>query len=1006
MTVDELTKLVESGNSEKLIAAMAHLDESERKKLAKAAVALQRAAKSMQTDAFRQAIAVRHAISSDDPKLRDVRDIKGTAELAVLGLCAWSQARRVSPSFWGLRTMGEKNPILRVLLARRPEWIDQWVQQQLDGRFCDWPTIRSLIREGACQRPTDDAYIVWMIREAAGSWWQRDVGLTKLLRADRRLLEYEIWRIFEVDLTRPLILSREDRRPSTTSWRESLITLSNSGELDRQRLLTMSLQALNRQIHPGNTAWFCDFHEAMSPTIGERVQRQSQYVDLLSSSVPAVVGFALSSLKTVARAKQLDVKLFVSAAGTVLDLRQKKHPLAALQLLRLAGEQSPKLNAQIACTAVHGLNHPFPEIQKACVDLIESCVAGPDAAVADAIESRLDSVAASHRDRVEKLLAKAQGASAPRTPVTIDEPKVVSIAEIESIPLHWRALAGVDSVEAAIKNQGQLPRLEFDPMTVPRLDAATRLTPIKDLDELIDRASSAVEKLDSSEELELLLDGMSRLADVRPEDFGIRTAPLLKRLTDLEAPRKGGNQWFGVHSRLGRLILCWLRKQPLGPVPGKAAWFSVSDFLSARMEKLSIRTMALKAGPMLACPTHKNGWIDPRELVRRFRAWQEGVKHDFLPKDLISEHTAPDVFDLIQALLRLAPDFRKQALADARSLQGEGGAAVRFALGGEERVGRQAGLWIAAARARDPWGIFPELESVHGNLGPDGAIPATIKKMPWQKALLTGATGLSIEVAPAVTHTNCLVDRPLAMLNRPKQFNFFMTTQINIRSELAVWPAKPDGALAEGAIHLADRLHAPASTFSPLATYLEPLFDPDLRFSEMTQLALAMALLSKDPGARGLAIDALISLITDGRCTGEELGSVFANASDMKGLQPLNRLATALSDVARISALHRHVSIQVITSMIANMHLPAPEDLHYLLTPLYQWLLMTGEALPDECRPLLNSIAGKGKTAKLAQTLLGLSENSDRSHRRVALAEALNGRIERVRRWANQEGHL
>jgi hypothetical protein len=66
----------------------------------------------------------------------------------------------------------------------------------------------------------------------------------------------------------------------------------------------------------------------------------------------------------------------------------------------------------------------------------------------------------------------------------------------------------------------------------------------------------------------------------------------------------------------------------------------------------------------------------------------------------------PLASDLLQALLRLAPDGRGEALALAGDLRGEWAAAVRWALGGDARSGRagqEAGaLWIAAGRARAP----------------------------------------------------------------------------------------------------------------------------------------------------------------------------------------------------------------------------------------------------------------------------------------------------------------
>ena len=68
--------------------------------------------------------------------------------------------------------------------------------------------------------------------------------------------------------------------------------------------------------------------------------------------------------------------------------------------------------------------------------------------------------------------------------------------------------------------------------------------------------------------------------------------------------------------------------------------------------------------------------------------------------------------DQILALLRLAPDHRAEALEAARNIAGEWGAALRYALGGSEPIGKTAALWIAAARARAPFEDDPKVRGL------------------------------------------------------------------------------------------------------------------------------------------------------------------------------------------------------------------------------------------------------------------------------------------------------
>ena len=93
----------------------------------------------------------------------------------------------------------------------------------------------------------------------------------------------------------------------------------------------------------------------------------------------------------------------------------------------------------------------------------------------------------------------------------------------------------------------------------------------------------------------------------------------------------------------------------------------------------------------LSAPTHRCFWIDPRVLVERSKeAAKDGM-------------ALLGVADQILALLRLAPDRRPEALTAARGIDGEWGAALRYALGGDAGPGKTHALWVAAARARAPF---------------------------------------------------------------------------------------------------------------------------------------------------------------------------------------------------------------------------------------------------------------------------------------------------------------
>ena len=130
---------------------------------------------------------------------------------------------------------------------------------------------------------------------------------------------------------------------------------------------------------------------------------------------------------------------------------------------------------------------------------------------------------------------------------------------------------------------------------------------------------------------------------------------------------------------------------------------------------------------------------------------------------------------------------------------------------------------------------------------------------------------------------------------------------------------------------------------------------------------------------------------------------MYGTLCQSKEIVRLNRLAESLADGARVSPLHVQVVVQIGQALIAGLQAPAPGDLHHLLTPLHEWLSLTGEPVRPECRTILESIAGSGKTSKLAAMLLQRKGGTNLAHRRRVLVQACHDRLNRARRWAERE---
>ena len=214
-----------------------------------------------------------------------------------------------------------------------------------------------------------------------------------------------------------------------------------------------------------------------------------------------------------------------------------------------------------------------------------------------------------------------------------------------------------------------------------------------------------------------------------------------------------------------------------------------------------------------------------------------------------------------------------------------------------------------------------------------------------------------------------------------------------------VWPINPEPTFASGAVAIARELDAPGSTLRRTAEFLEPLFAPQTRFSEMAQLLVAVSLLAKDSGLKGYAVDVLIAVIEDGRCVGDELGGVFRRLLISDAVK-CNRLAEQLGEVARVSPLHAHVCSRIVQTMFGDgASLPnglLPNDAHHLLAPLHEWLVELDDPLHEATRNVLATVMGSSKTAKLAKALLARTSPANPAQRRQVALASLRGRLPRA----------
>lgn len=258
------------------------LSEAERRKLASRVLRLLREVRESYIGRVRQ---------QPWPYTGDPESVMRATQTLFLAVATAAEVRKAGP--WGV----PPTQLAIETLKHRPAVVAELVDAIADMPPTRWNSqfavMRTLAREGVIEPPANPGYILAMINGLA-----RPRGtILEALREDPGLLEYEVWRLFEVEGAGETSLAAHDKyTPEASSWSAALKTLSDEGVLSRARLLDDSLAALTRDFAPFRANWFSRFHEQLAPSVEERRGRESAYVSLLASPVPTTVSFAVRAL--------------------------------------------------------------------------------------------------------------------------------------------------------------------------------------------------------------------------------------------------------------------------------------------------------------------------------------------------------------------------------------------------------------------------------------------------------------------------------------------------------------------------------------------------------------------------------------------------------------------------------------------------------------------------------------------------------------------------------------
>jgi hypothetical protein len=1018
MTKDELQKLVHAADCNAVAAALKDLSESERAKLAKAAVEI--------AEKLEQKTSTLSFNDFSAKNLARVEKFGLTVEcagLAVLGLS--SSLRDIACHFSKGYELDSASfePTMTILGSRSKSFVDAFVIAAMNRHVGCWEFLRELIRRGICAKPKHERYVECMdcgLSHDFG-WEGKYRPLSERLKAEPELLEDEIWRLFETEngaFTNEN--TRFDRNPKSETWAVALKRLSDEGVIDRQRLLDCSLTALQSDFKRNRLTGYAQFHETMDPTAEEMRSRQGRYMDLLTVPTTQVASFATNMIKKIDQAKALDDAAFVGVADRVFAAPVKGSAITVLGILEKIGTRSPELLPQAArVVADHVLLHPVNDVQAAALKLLTKWQTNLEGQAAEQIavrlSERLTDLPATLRSSAQKLIEDLQGTPAETAAggdskgATRDKGKQATKAAAKTtrgksnggkptqgksterganefapriaacqaaanrLPAHWRKLAGVDQATSACVDGTWPEPLEFDLMSVPLLTGLKPVPPLETVDDLLDAIAHAIENVDSAIELERIFDGISRFGLQDSAKFRRRAAPLLVRRKKTQLKTRQGLGVFDADAIEPFLLVAhWLGGSSKA-TDNLEEWELRIDqnyllhFMDRRIGKLRERVLAGLAGPLLSAPTHEGGWIDATILVERWRQI-ERMKHE------------PDRLDIIQALLRLAPDRRSDALGAGQELSHPCAGALRWALGADEAPPKldaeSEPVWLAAARARVPRGHVPGTENWTWT-GRMAGLASGRESSLLPETVLTIDDKMPVWEEMAVSRTKkdgpleAIADMPTVLVSFPRAGWGALCMQYWPESDPTrrvvewislAWPGDAEPFFARGL---------------PAVGAPHALHEPDRPWGDRSRTAVILATAADKQDFRRAAIDALIDGIGDGRVSprtlGETLGRVAISMAST--CADLKQLSTRVEELAKTRELQPEAA-EELAGLAASLSSKSVE-LKPLSKRFSELARLASRYLPSK-REYKESIekAAASKTFKLNRLCAAFSEVS------------------------------
>jgi hypothetical protein len=1065
ITSENLEKFIEQNGTAVVLQTLKSMSEEER--VALRATAL----RTVEFFRFREMVA-RPSIQElqaangivEDANWNQTQEWYESARAIVLYCCDLQELKAAGPN-----GLPGPSTALQVLRERKPAWLDKWCSITLST----WPTVywHTIVElERFCKtelKHTLDYYQALALGLPSISDMEKFIN-------DSPALINEFYKFLASPTTiramaapsavlRPIEINNFMRHMSASlsdtsnldehpkRWIRCITNLVEQGTLDRKQIVNLSFQALANAAEEATkrtasyvpkesiAEFLCSLNDTLCP---DKNAYLAKYASLLGASNSEVSIYATNVFLDT-KTTDLPLDDIFSNLPLAFHNRDKAPAAAAISLLRKLASTSCAQSEAIGLAAIDAFNHKSKAIHKDAIKLLEKYELFRSDSTQMKLSASLDLLEGINRSSAAKLLTSSnpqQGTKtqlpSEETPGSADEDTTVFFAPKNS-HFKYMELSGLTSLCDASQSTSKedlaaaaIAPVNLVSMDVPRLHADQRINLVETVDDLVFQLSANLNRTPSALQLELILDGIARLWKLRDNNFDEKTQSLRHTLEQIDPLTQMPNS----SSAMGRLAHLWLTADK-----GEAIELRLGNTpLASRCYSLAERLHAGLVLPMLATPTHNGGWLDPLVLVRRLKDYQEQgrlvddnqvsgwqkliqntIKAFTKPKDDFSNDDA----ELIQALLRLAPDGRTVALEEAHSISGLAGKTLRFALGGGDITEiDKPPFAVAAFRSHTPRGTCPNLADNSWPHLPDVVYPAqytynsdAIIKFTNDRYKLIALRLPDFLTIKQVGHASACLQNSFERFGEgvePKRdeikdvmYPQHLTPTLKVHSIFRNsnlddwsldWLQNREPLLARMAKNI---LHNINSIGNDWQDDYSILFDPDFPLDENGSWLLTLALVTKHDDVRRLTLDLLIAAVEEKRVNAAKIGENIALLLEHKFT--ILRWTKSFRELARISQLHALFAWKVMITLLEKVGPACPMGFTELLLELKDEY---GFAVPAVALEQLKQVSGSGKAATLAKKLVADGTNwSKTGPLNEAAKQSFASRVARVERWQRSQ---